>query len=162
MTYTVLNPVNLASISVPAAITVEAESVKGANVSFALSGNGSFACDTASGSLFPIGATTVSCSAVLGSSSATGTFTVTVTDPAVVTLDTPKSVTVAQTKKNRATRVRFDVAGNDSLDGALHVSCNHASGSAFKVGSTLVTCTATNSRGKVVSATFTVVVTARR
>ncbi|MCU1678760.1 MAG: hypothetical protein JWM93_3518 [Frankiales bacterium] len=157
-TYTVLDPPPSAAISVPANVTVVASSVKGGSVFFPLSGNGFLSCDHASGSRFPIGVTAVFCSASLGDTSATGTFTVTVTDPAQVSIDAPKKVTVVTRSATARARAYFDVSANDSLDGQLAVSCNHTSGSSFKRGTTLVTCTATNSRGKTAVAKFNVVV----
>jgi len=73
---------------VPAAITVEATSVAGAVVTYAVTATDAvdpapaITCTRASGSLFPRGVTLVSCVAVDGSgnASAPGTFTVTVQD----------------------------------------------------------------------------------
>ncbi len=155
-------PVATASISVPAPITVVADSPNGTTVNFALSGTGSFGCSISSGSLFPIGTSSVACNAWDGASTVTRTFTVTVTDPAVMTLRTPRSITVTKRAGNARAKVSFGVAGNDSLDGALAVSCNHASGSTFAAGTTTVTCTTTNSRAKTLSRSFAVHVLARR
>lgn len=63
-------------------------------------------------------------------------FTTTPSDPTTVRVAPPATTTP----------VRFDIAAIDS-NGAVPVSCDHTSGSVFGVGSTTVTCTASNSAG---------------
>jgi hypothetical protein len=50
----------------------------------------------------------------------------------------------------------------DTLDGRVPVSCLPASGTRFEVGTTTVTCTATDAAGNTRTDTFDVVVTRRR
>ena len=59
-------------------------------------------------------------------------------------------------RKARAVAVRYQVAATDNLDGAVAVSCNPPSGSRFKVGRTLVRCSATDKSANTATATFTV------
>jgi hypothetical protein len=160
-TYTVIE-VSPPTISVPADMTIDATSVKGAAVSFEASGFPFASCTAGSGDVFPIGKTTVRCVATNDAGLVVGEFDVTVVDPAAVTLTVPKKVAAVVKSAKVSAKVSFTTSANDSLDGALSVSCNHASGSSFHVGSTKVTCSATNTRGKTVSATFPVVVSVHR
>ncbi|MDQ1702092.1 MAG: hypothetical protein QOF57_1344 [Frankiaceae bacterium] len=160
-TYTVIE-IAPPTISVPADMTITATSLKGAAVSFAATGYPSTTCSAASGDVFPIGTTTVRCTATNDAGLVVGEFDVKVVDPAAVTVTVPKKVSAVVKSAKSTVKVSFSASAKDSLDGALPVSCNHASGSSFHVGSTKVTCTATNSRGKTISASFPVVVTVRR
>ena len=56
------------------------------------------------------------------------------------------------------TSVPFTVAAHDALDDAPTVACDRASGSIFPVGSTTVTCTATDAAGNTATGAFTVTV----
>jgi hypothetical protein len=160
-TYTVIE-VTPPTISVPADMKVDATSVKGAAVTFDATGVPFASCTAASGDVFPIGRTTVRCTASNDAGLVVGEFDVNVIDPAAVTVTVPKKVAAVVKSAKASAKVSFTTSANDSLDGALSVSCNHASGSSFHVGSTKVTCTATNTRGKTVSATFPVVVSVHR
>jgi hypothetical protein len=160
-TYTVVE-VSLPTISVPADMRIDATSVKGAAVSFEASGFPFASCTAGSGDVFPIGKTTVRCVATNDAGLVVGEFDVTVVDPAAVTVTVPKKVSAVVKSAKASAKVSFTASANDSLDGTLTVSCNHASGSSFRVGTTKVTCSATNTRGKTVSASFPVVVSVRR
>jgi hypothetical protein len=165
-TYTVIDiaPIVIAppTISVPADMTIAATSLKGAAVSFEASGFPFASCTAKSGDTFPIGTTTVRCTATNDAGLVLGEFDVKVVDPGAVTVTVPKKVSAVVKSAKSSVKVSFSASAKDSLDGALTVSCNHASGSSFHVGSTKVTCTATNTRGKTISAAFPVVVTVRR
>ncbi|HYQ14904.1 MAG TPA: HYR domain-containing protein, partial [Polyangiaceae bacterium] len=56
--------------------------------------------------------------------------------------------------------VTYVVTANDDQDGALAVSCTPPSGSVFAVGSTTVSCTATDAGGNATVITFSVIVKA--
>ena len=159
----------LASIQLPDPITAEATGPTGAVVSYHVSsssaGNGddengrplttnSVTCSQASGSIFPLGTTSVNCSASDGS---TGTFTVTVVDTTAPVLQLPRSFTV-QTTDPDGTVVTYTASANDLVDGAVAVQCNPASGALFPVGTTLVTCTATDAHSNGSSGHFDVTV----
>jgi len=117
-------------------------------------------CDRASGSVFPVGTTTVSCSSTdAAGNTGSGTLSVTVT-----LIDNTAPVVVAPDALNLTTTVlggaigTFAATASDNVDGALTPSCNPASGSLFAIGSpsATVTCTATDARGNVGSKSFPV------
>jgi large repetitive protein len=117
-------------------------------------------CQPGSGSTFPIGSSTVNCSARDASGNTiAGSFTVTVTlvdtTPPVITA--PSSFTLEATGPAGA-RAAFSATAVDGLDGAVRVLCAPASGSTFPLGTTAVTCTATDAHGNVASSGFTVTV----
>lgn len=146
--------------------TAEATSAAGASVSFATSasdtndGSVSVACDHASGDTFALGATTVSCSAAdAAGNTASGTFNVTVgdtTDPTLVGM--PGNISVMTSNPAGRAVSYTPPTATDTADPHPGVACSRASGSMFKVGSTDVTCTATDARGNSRSAGFTVTV----
>lgn len=119
------------TLSLPANITAAAANVSGANVSFTatatdtVSGSLTPACAPSSGSLFPVGATTVNCSAADGAgNSATGSFSVTVTAPPA---GTPR-ITGAIAAKGR------DASGNYFVEVRL-TNIGTASASAVRITS---------------------------
>ena len=154
-------------LTLPANMTVDATGSTGAVVAFtasaldAVDGSVSVACAPASGSIFPLGTTTVSCSATdKAGNAATGTFTVIVQDktPPVVTV--PADITLDATGPGGAA-VTFNVSALDAVDGAIVPTCSPASGSTFAVGSTVVSCSATDKAGNAGSASFKVTVSDR-
>lgn len=161
---TVLSPNDPPMLHLPADITVEATSSAGASVTYeALAfddhdGAIPISCTPASGSTFPIGTTTVTCSAKDSRNlTTTGTFTVTITDPpdTAPALSLPDGITVEATSPE-GTPVTFTALADDAVDGVLPVTCSPASGSPFALGMTTVTCSATNSRGLTTTGTFQV------
>ena len=88
----------------------------------------------------------------------------TVTAPAVTFDLTPPKLaglvnqTVKAKEGKRPTKVRFAVTANDSVGGKLRAACTPASGTAFRVGRTRVTCTATDRSGSTATGSFTVTV----
>src|SRR5207302_829472 len=117
-------------------------------------------CSRASGSTFPVGTTTVTCSATdahgnTGSDSFTVSVTLDDTTPPVVTVPADFSV---DTESSGGRTVTFSASANDNVDGPLPASCRPSSGSTFPVGTTKVTCTATDSHGNTGSADFDVTV----
>jgi hypothetical protein len=139
------------------------------------------ACDRASGSTFPIGVTTVECTAIdsVGNSS-TATFDVTVDEVAVAevaaTFDVAEVMVVDTVRPSLVFSDELTSRGSvtaTGVDGAVvgyaapvsddpdaTVSCDRASGSMFPVGVTTVMCTATDSVGNVTIAGFDVEVAA--
>jgi len=120
-------------------------------------GSVDFSCSHNSGSLFPIGTTTVTCVAVDQAGHVTEhSFTVTVEDneaPAINVAD----IVAANAPGQCGAVVSFSPAVTDNC-GVARVTTSHVSGSAFPVGSTPVIVTATDVNGNVSSATFNVTV----
>lgn len=71
-----------------------------------------------------------------------------------------KTVRVRRTAKR--VRVRFAVTASDQVDGPLPASCKPKSGRLFKVGRTVVTCSATDTSANTATGHFKVVVKRRR
>ncbi len=152
-------------LTLPAAMMRGAPSGDGAVVTFEAtakdkrSGVVPVTCEPASGSLFPIGTTSVSCQAVdTAGNVASGSFDVTVVvdaDPPVVTV--PASISRPALDASGA-NVTFVASALDAIDGAVPVTCTPPSGSLFALGATVVDCEAADSAGNVGSAAFTVTV----
>jgi hypothetical protein len=151
-------------ITVPADPTVEAQSFAGAVVTYAVTADDGRGrpidpvCDPSSGSMFPIGPTSVTCTATAHGQTTTRRFTVNVVDRTPPTLSVPP-FKVARTTYQRGATVTFDVAATDVVDGAVATACSENSGARFPIGVTKVTCTATDRRGNAGSASFNVTVT---
>src|SRR5581483_9839649 len=120
-------------------------------------------CAPASGSTFPPGATTVTCTSTdLHGNVATGSFVVTVRDSRAPIVLAPADVTLEATGPAGAAAT-FGATAQDDVDGALSATCAPASGSLFPIapttsGVTTVTCRATDAQGTTGSATFRVTV----
>lgn len=128
-------------------------------------------CTPASGSAFPVGTTTVTCTAsddgpnALGQPNVTtATFDVVVADatapvftgvadPYVVAVPDPGTAVVPL-----AVDFSSNVSATDVVDGPITPFCTPSSGSLFDWGNTPVTCTATDSAGNSSSVTFDVLV----
>lgn len=153
------------SLTLPSDATVTSTDQAGVTHTFSASATDLVAgvvavtCEPASGALFPIGTTTVHCSASDGTNSATGSFTVTVvladTTPPVVTV--PSDLVVEASSASGAL-VTYAVSARDAIDGSVAVTCDRASGEIFPLGATLVTCTATDAHQNTGNAHFTVTV----
>ena len=153
----------------PADITVTGGPT-GARVTFTVSAsdlvdgpNVPVSCDPASGSNFAAGTTTVSCTATDShtNTSPPATFHVTVVNPVDTT---PPIVTVPADMNVFATTncgavVKFTASAVDNVDGVRSVTCKPASGTTFPLGTTTVTCSATDKAKNVGKATFKVNVT---
>src|ERR1051325_11620746 len=135
----------------------------GAAVTFSVgtSGGCSGASATAnppSGSTFPLGTSTVSVTANDScANSASCSFTVTVYPPLSVTC--PADITAAATSPSGAV-VTYSDTTSGGCDPSPAVNCNPPSGSTFPIGTTTVTCTATDPCGGSATCSFTVTVTA--
>ena len=100
---------------------------------------GTINCSPASGSFFPVGTTTVTCTP----SSGTGcTFTVTVQDTQAPTITCPANVTVQNAPGQNGAVVNYPApVVSDNCPGVPAPVCTPASGSFFPVGVTTVNCT---------------------
>jgi hypothetical protein len=146
-------------LTLPAPITAEATSSAGAAVSYAVTAtdNATVVCTPASGSTFALGTTTVNCTATASTGTTTGSFTVTVVDTTPPALSLPANVTAEATGPSGAA-VSYSATANDLVDGSRPVTCDHASGSTFPLGTTTVQCTATDTHNNTATGSFTVTV----
>ena len=151
--------------SVPALLLSEATAPAGAIVTYAspsasdvVDGLRPATCSPASGTVFALGNTIVTCSArdSRGNLGET-TFTVRVVDTVGPTLTLPDSVVVEATGPVGAP-VLYAASASDLVSGAVAISCAPASGSTFGLGVTAVTCSATDGAGNVTPGEFPVVV----
>ena len=152
---------------VPSNITVEAASPDGAPVSFSASaddnidGHLSASCNPASNSTFPVGTTTVTCTATDKSGNkGSATFQVTIGDTRGPTVTVPADLT-REANGPAGALVTFTASATDAVDGPLTpaaIGCVPASGSTFPLGKTTVTCTASDSHGNSGHSSFAVTV----
>jgi len=149
------------TLSLPPDMNVEATSSLGAVVNYVVQvPDGLVAtCTPASGSTFPIAATMVSCSATdrAGNSLGSGSFTVTVRDTTPPALILP-STTVAEATGPAGAFVTLRASATDIVDGAVPVMCSPSLDSMFPLGTTTVTCSATDAHANASTGTFNVVV----
>ena len=151
----------------PSNQTVEATGPNGAVVTYTLptasdivDPRPTVSCDRASGRNFPIGTTTVACTAKDNSGNKTAaTFTVTVQDttPPAFT-STPSSITKEATGPDGAKVTYAKPQATDTADNNVAVACAPASGSTFAIGNTTVHCTAVDNSGNQTATSFTVAV----
>ncbi|MCJ7558643.1 MAG: HYR domain-containing protein, partial [Gammaproteobacteria bacterium] len=143
---------------------VEATSASGVPVSFGLPvatdevGVTTNSCTPASGSTFPLGTTAVTCTAgdAAGNSASTG-FKVTVVDTTVPSLAAIANIT--REAAGPTTVVTYATTATDLVSGALVATCTPASGFGFPVGTTSVTCSATDGAGNTGNTSFSVSIT---
>ena len=145
---------NPPTLNLPSNITVEATSGAGATATFSASatdsidGTASISCSYVSGTVFPLGTTTVVCSSTDAHNNvATGSFTVTVVDTTAPTIQ-PHANIEARNNSLLGDNLSYDPPATfDIVDGTGVATCTPASGSFFERGTTVVTCTATDSHG---------------
>jgi hypothetical protein len=135
-------------VSVPGDMTVEATGPAGAVVTYTATANddvdGDLApiCNVPSGSTFPLGETTVTCSATDAASNAgDASFKVTVQDTTKPTLNVPTNASIEAIGAAGATYT-YSVSANDAVSGDLTavVSCSYPSGSVLPLGTTNLGC----------------------
>ena len=150
-------------VTVPADMTVEAQNFSGAAVTYTASATDEDGnpipvnCSPESGTVFGFGTTTVTCWARSGGKTTTKHFRITVVDtqPPAITIPASQQVT---THVRSGKAYTYAASATDIVDGAVAVSCTPASGTLFPVGTTAVTCSATDLRGNAGSASFNVTV----
>ena len=112
---------------------------------------GTVTCTPASAAFFPVGVTTVTCTTTAGPSCS---FTVTVRDTQAPTITCPSNITQT-TRGKKCVAISYPTPiVNDNCP--LNVACVPPSGSCFPIGTTTVTCTATDSGGNHPTCSFTV------
>jgi hypothetical protein len=152
-------------VTVPANITTAATGPGGAIVTYSASASDlidpspSLVCVPASGSTFPLGTTTVTCTATDSSgNTATGSFTVKVQDTTPPTVTVPANITTAATGPGGA-EVTYSASASDLVDPSPSLVCAPAPGSMFPITTTVVSCSATDASGNTSAAkTFNVTV----
>lgn len=146
---------------------VEGNSLGGATVSYVATASDTEdgpltpSCLPASGSVFPVGTSSVNCSVTdSGGLGASGNFTVTVEDTTAPTVTVPGNQWATFSTALGGANVSWTApTAQDIVDGSLTPSCTHTSGSLFPAGTTTVTCSATDIAGNTGAASFNVVVT---
>ncbi len=148
--------------------TVEATSSAGAVVTYtspdstdAVDGTVSADCTAASGSTFAIGVNTVTCSKTDAHSNVATpvTFTITVQDTTAPVIASHADVTAEATSAAGAVVTYTSPTWTDAVDGTGSASCTAASGTTFAIGTTLITCSKTDSHSNIATpVTFTVTV----
>src|SRR5438552_12420530 len=150
------------ALTVPADFTVNAPSPSGALVPYVVSPTdnraaASLTCSPMSGSGFAIGTTGVTCIATDPSGNqASATFRVTVLDQEPPALTMPADFAVNATSPSGAV-VSYVVSASDNV-AVASLTCSPTSGSGFAIGTTGVTCMATDPSGNQARATFRVTV----
>jgi hypothetical protein len=152
-------------LSLPGPIEAEAASAAGTAVTFTATADDAEdnpepnpICTPASGFVFPLGTTTVVCSVTdSGGISTSGSFTVSIADTTAPVLVLPANISAEATGDGGAS-VDFATSASDAVDGAVAVTCDHASGDTFPVGTTSVTCSAVDVAGNPTSGSFNVTI----
>lgn len=155
------------TLALPADMTVEGNAAGGWTAAFSATATDvedapdpTPTCDVAPGALLPLGTTTIHCSVTdSGGMTDAGSFAVTVVDTTGPSLTTPADQAL-NTGDPLGTTLAYEPPGAvDIVDADPTVVCTPAAGSAIPVGTTTVTCTATDDSGNSASASFHVAVT---
>jgi hypothetical protein len=167
---TLPNPTNCATITCPSNFVLWTCSPNGAVVTYTVGasnicgGTVSVSCSRPSGSTFPVGTNTVTCTATalnaagLPIGTATCSFTVTVIlDTQAPRITCPTNFVVWTCSPNGAV-VNYSVPATDDCDPNPIVTCTRPSGSSFPPGTNVVTCTARDTCGHQTNCSFTVIV----
>ena len=150
-------------VTVPADMTAEATSAAGAVVSFSATATDAEdatpptpSCEPASGWTFPLGVTTVTCSATdSGGLTGRSSFHVTVEDTTAPTLvGVPGDKTIRTNDPGGAILTYASPTATDAVDASPNVVCSPASGDPIAVGPTTVNCRATDEAGNASTASF--------
>jgi subtilisin-like proprotein convertase family protein len=136
-------PVACTSITCPANVTQTNDPNQcGAVVSYAAPtaepACGTITCAPPSGSFFPVGTTTVTCTSTAGPSCS---FTVTVTDDQPPSITCPANITTSNDPNQCGAVVSYPAPTiTDNCPGTFTATCTPPSGSFFPVGTTTVNC----------------------
>jgi HYR domain-containing protein len=152
-------------IQAHADLVAEADGPSGAAVSYtapvatdAVDGSVAVSCVPASGSTLALGHTTVTCSAhdAAGNQAPARSFDVNVRDTTAPAIQVHADLVVEATGASGASVSYSAPAASDLVDGSVAPACAPASGTAFALGHTTVTCTAHDAVGNVAHSTFDV------
>ncbi len=130
-------------------LTFEAEGPGGSLVEYEVSATDdvdtdvTVSCSHESGIVYPMGTTTVECTATDDAGNAkTGSFFVTVQDTTPPELAVPSDESVETSTGGKV--FSFIATAFDNIDGELVTECNPESGSVFSIGQTTISCHATD------------------
>jgi hypothetical protein len=142
--------------------SVSAGELGGATVSYTVTGTDPsnsadlpVTCVPSSPHLFPVGTTSVTCSTTDTAGPASTSFDITVTDNTAPTVTVPADIGPVSAA-GPLTPVSFSASASDVVDGPLPVSCLPAS--PYPIGTTTVTCTATDHSNNTGHASFHITV----
>jgi hypothetical protein len=155
-----VNTIPPPTLTLPNDFTVEATSASGAVVTYVATANqnATVTCSPASGATFPLGVTTVQCSATNNVNETTnGSFKVTVVDTTAPALTLPADF-FAQATDSTGAPVTYTASANDLVDGPVPIQCSPASGTEFLFGTTTVNCSATDAHGNTANGSFHITV----
>jgi hypothetical protein len=149
-------------LALPSNAVAEASDASGAIVAYTATATDAggaalpVTCAPASGSLFPIGGTPVTCTATDATgSSVKGTFIATVTDSTPPVVETPDPIVVSATSA-AGTTVTYAASAADVVDGTVALGCSREADSIFEPGTTTVSCSSIDAAGNVGAGSFTV------
>lgn len=119
---------------------------------------GRASCSHISGSIFPAGVTTVTCTASDFTYTRQCTFTITINDTIPPVLNCPSVIHGTGPGACQAVVTYSSISTTDNCPGTTNIVCTPASGSIFPVGTSSVSCVATDSAGNTATCSFTVTV----
>lgn len=146
--------------------TAEAVGPSGTAVSYVspatndnIDASGTATCSPASGAIFGLGDTTVTCNAsdTAGNVAAPTSFVVHVVDTTAPVLSLPSDI-IDEALGPNGNVESFTATASDLVDGPTEVSCTPLSGSTFGLGDTTVNCNSTDSHGNTSEGTFKITV----
>jgi hypothetical protein len=148
---------------VPVGTCFQATSLQGAVVTYnkptasdAVSGSVAVTCDKASGVVYPVGSTTVRCTACDASgNTAVFVFTIQVCDTQIPVLSQPLNISCVEATSPAGAVVTFvRPTATDLADPNPVVTCTPPSGAVFPLGTTIVKCDAADRGGNKANPVF--------
>jgi len=124
-----------------------------------IDGGVAVSCDGFSGSLFPLGLSTITCTASDSSgNSASVAFTILVSDLTPPVIKAPAEIVIDAAGPDGSVVNFGEITATDNVDGALPVFCDPSSEFLLPIGTTTVSCTTQDAVGNVTTITFPVTV----
>ena len=155
--FTITCPANITTNPGPAQCSV-AVSYPPPVVTGGCGGSGSATCSPPSGSFFPVGVTTVTCTATGGTETVSCNFLITVNDNQPPSITCPGNITRNTDAGQCTAVVEFPTPTASDLCSPVTVNCSPPSGSRLSTGTQTVICTATDSSGNTATCSFSVTV----